>query len=139
MRIEDIVATKFRLQIGTGDDTYSNTKEKLEREIQRAIRQYFFDSEFFYNWLGREEGSIYCNIFETETLQPMMKDINKTLKDYFTYSQTKDGNILKFNIDYWTEGVWRDKWFLTNKSIPKSILDKYIWYRKEYADVDLKK
>ena len=139
MKIEDIVATKFRLKIGSGDDSYSNTKEKLEGEIRRALRQYLFDSEFFYNWLRREEGSIYCNIFETETLQPMMKNINKTLKDYFTYTETKGGNILKFNIDYWTQDAWRDKWFLSNKSIPQTILDKYIAYRKEYAEVELSK
>ena len=91
-----------------------------------------FDREFYYNWtdLGKE----YNSIFEKETLSPMIKNIDRTLKEFFILK----GSTLVFRLEGSNAQKWIDKWFQTKKFISNELKSDYYSYRKKYAGVTLR-
>lgn len=137
IKFKDLVDTKFYIQVGSGTSVTTWNKDDLIQEIKRSIKHNLFDSEFYYNWtdLGKE----YSSIFEKETLSPMLKNIDRTLKEFFVLK----GSTLTFTSKgkefAGLEGRqgWIDNWFQTNKSISNSLRKDYYEYREKYAGVEL--
>jgi hypothetical protein len=91
-----------------------------------------FDADFYYNWT--DNGDEYSKIFDKDTIQPLLKNTDKTLNDMFKFN----GDRLVFKIKGRKAEEWIDTWFQTNKSISKSLKQDYYDYRDKYAGVKLK-
>jgi uncharacterized protein YegP (UPF0339 family) len=132
VKLNDLVNTRFSIEIGSGKTTGNWSSEELIEKLKEAIKHNLFDREFYYNWtdLGKE----YNSIFEKETLSPMIKNIDRTLKEFFVLK----GSTLVFRLEGSNAQKWIDKWFQTKKSISNELKSDYYAYRKKYAGVTLR-
>lgn len=134
IKFKDLVNKEFDIQIGssTEKDYDGWSDEKLNSKIRECIKHYLFDWKFYYNWT--ENGKEYSKVFDTDTLEPLMKNIDKTLNTMFLFKNNKlvfDGNNHKVY-------AWIDKWFQSSKSISNTLRKEYYDYRQQYAGVKLK-
>jgi hypothetical protein len=132
VKLNDLVNTRFSIEVGSGTTTGNWSNEELIEKLKEAIKHNLFDREFYYNWtdLGKE----YNSIFEKETLSPMIKNIDRTLKEFFVLK----GSTLVFRLEGSNAQKWIDKWFQANKSISNELKSDYYSYRKKYAGVTLR-
>ena len=132
LKLNDLVNTRFSIEVGSGKTTGNWSNEELIEKLKEAIKHNLFDREFYYNWtdLGKE----YNSIFEKETLSPMIKNIDRTLKEFFILK----GSTLVFRLEGSNAQKWIDKWFQTKKSISNELKSDYYSYRKKYAGVTLR-
>jgi hypothetical protein len=131
LKFKDLVDTKFYIEVGSGTTGGTWSKEELIQEIKSAIKHNLFDSDFYYNWTS--DGAEYLKVFNQDTLEPLLKNIDKTLNSMFTFKN----NELTFNIEFKKAEAWIDNWFQTNKSISNSLKQDYYTYREKYAGVKL--
>ena len=131
VKLNDLVNTRLSIEVGSGKTTGNWSNEELIEKLKEAIKHNLFDREFYYNWtdLGKE----YNSIFEKETLSPMIKNIDRTLKEFFVLK----GSTLVFRLEGSNAQKWIDKWFQTKKSISNELKSDYYSYRKKYAGVTL--
>jgi hypothetical protein len=131
-KFKELVDTRFSIEVGSGTATGTWSNEELIEKLKEAIKHNLFDGDFYYNWtrLGKE----YNSIFEKETLSPMLKNIDRTLNNFFVLK----GGILVFKLEGRDKEKWIDKWFQQNKSISDELKSDYYSYRKKYAGVQLK-
>lgn len=132
VKFKDLVDNKFKIIIGSETRSGNWDKVDLTEKIKEAIKHNLFDWDFYYNWTDNDKE--YLKIFKKDTLQPLIKNIDKTLNNMFTFK----GNKLTFNIKSDDAESWIDNWFQTNKSISKSLKNDYYEYREKYAGVKLK-
>ena len=132
VKFKDLIDNKFEIIIGSETTSGNWNKVDLTEKIKEAIKHNLFDWDFYYNWTDNDKE--YLKIFKKDTLQPLIKNIDKTLNNMFTFK----GNKLTFNIKSGDAESWIDNWFQTNKSISKSLKNDYYEYREEYAGVKLK-
>jgi hypothetical protein len=132
IKFKDLVDTRFDIEVGSGTAATTWDKEALTKEIGSAIKHNLFDAEFYYNWT--DDGKEYWKVFDKDTLEPLLKNIDKTLNSMFTFKANK----LTFNIEHTAAEEWTDNWFQTNKSISNSLKQDYYTYREKYAGVKLK-
>jgi len=132
IKFKDLVDTKFDIELGSMSTGATWDQEKLTQEIKDVIKHNLFDADFAANWTDNADE--YSKVFDKDTLQTLIKNIDKTLNDMFTFR----GNKLTFNIEGSKSEAWIDNWFQTNKSISKSLKQDYYDYRDEYAGVSLK-
>jgi len=132
IKFKDLVDTKFDIEVGSGTSSSTWSKERLIQEIKSAIKHNLFDADFYYNWTS--DGTEYLKVFNQDTLEPLLKNIDKTLNSMFTFKNNK----LTFNIEFEKAEAWIDNWFQTNKSISNSLKQDYYTYREKYAGVKLK-
>lgn len=132
IKFKDLVDKKFDIVVGSGTTNTTWNDNDLTQEIENAIIHNLFDADFSANWT--DDGKEYLKVFKKDTLNPLLKNIDKTLKDLFTFKDNK----LTFNITGNNAEAWIDKWFKTNKSISNSLRKDYYDYREEYAGVELK-
>ena len=132
LKFKDLVDTKFDIEVGSGTSSGTWSEEELIQEIKSAIEHNLFDSDFYYNWTS--DGAEYLKVFNQDTLEPLLKNIDKTLNSMFTFKNNK----LTFNIEFEKAEAWIDNWFQTNKSISNSLKQDYYTYREKYAGVKLK-
>ncbi len=132
VKLNDLVNTRLSIEVGSGKTTGNWSNEELIEKLKEAIKHNLFDREFYYNWtdLGKE----YNSIFEKETLSPMIKNIDRTLKEFFVLK----GSTLVFRLEGSNAQKWIDKWFQTKKSISNELKSDYYSYRKKYAGVTLR-
>jgi hypothetical protein len=135
-KLEDLVGTRFQIEIGSCHTTGTWTEEKLIEKIKDAIVHYLYDRDFHYNWTRLEQE--YYSIFKEETLMPMMKDIHNTLNDFFDFKRTAMGEVFAFKLEWREAQKIIDKWFQETKNISKELKSDYYEYRKKYAGVELK-
>jgi hypothetical protein len=131
LSIDSLVEKPLAIVIGSGTTSGKYSKDELVEKIRQAIEHNLFDSEFYYNWTNK--GNDYRAAFKKDTLDPMLKDGDKTLNDYFTLK----GNKLIFNIEGDSAQTWIDNWFKANKTISQSLRKEYYDYRKKYAGVNI--
>ena len=132
LKLNDLVNTRFSIEVGSGTTTGNWSNEELIEKLKEAIKHNLFDREFYYNWT--ELGKEYNSIFEKETLSPMIKNIDRTLKEFFILK----GSTLVFRLEGSNAQKWIDKWFQTKKSISNELKSDYYSYRKKYAGVTLR-
>ena len=132
LKFKDLVDTKFYIVVGSGTTGATWNKDDLTQEIKKSIKHNLFVWEFYYNWTNH--GNEYANVFDKDTMQPLLKNIDKTLNNMFSFKDNK----LTFNIDGDEAVAWVDNWFQTNKSISKALKQDYYTYRDKYAGVKLK-
>lgn len=129
IKLKDLISLNVAIQ--TGSSTIRNmdgwNNDDLIKQIRLTIKHYLFDSDFYFNWTDNKDE--YLDVFNSEVLFPMMKDIDKTLNEFF---DLKD-NTLSFV----EQKGWIDNWFINNKSISQKLKNDYYKYRKEYAGVNL--
>lgn len=130
LKFKDLVDTKFYIEVGNGARSTTWNKDDLIQEIKRSIKHNLFDSEFYYNWT--DNGKEYANVFDKDTMQPLLKNIDKTLNNMFSFKR----DTLTFTFEKKND-EWIDNWFQTNKSISDSLRKDYYEYRKKYAGVEL--
>jgi hypothetical protein len=135
-KLEDLVGTRFQIEIGNCHITGTWTEEKLIEQIKSGIVHYLYDRDFHYNWTRLEQE--YYSIFKEETLMPMMKDIHNTINDFFDFKSTAMGEVFAFKLQWRESQKIIDKWFQKNKSISDELRSDYYAYRKKYAGVELK-
>ena len=129
LKFKDLVDTRFDIVLGSGTTGTTWNKDDLTHEIKKVIKHELFDWDFYYNWT--DSGEEYSKVFDKDTLNPLLKKMDKTLNDMFSFKNDK----LTFNR---VGDEWIDNWFQTNKSISKSLKKDYYEYRDEYAGVKLK-
>jgi hypothetical protein len=134
-KFQDLVGTRFQIAIGNCHITGTWTEEKLIEQIKSGIVHYLYDRDFHYNWTRLEQE--YYSIFKEETLNPMMKDIDNTINDFFAFQRTAMGEVFEFKLEWRDSQKIIDKWFQENKTISKELKRDYYSYRKEYAGIDL--
>jgi hypothetical protein len=132
IKFKDLVDKKFDIEVGSGTTGKTWNEDDLTQEIESGIKHNLFDAEFYYNWT--RDGKEYLKVFDQDTIKPLLKNLDKTLNDMFTFK----GNKLTFNIEGSESEAWIDNWFQTNKSISKSLKQDYYDYREKYAGVKLK-
>lgn len=132
LKFKDLVDKKFDIELGSGTTGKIWNKEDLIEAVKDVIKHNLFDGDFKLNWTDNDDE--YTKVFDKDTLQPLLKNIDKTLNDLFTFTNNK----LTFNIQGRKKQEWIDNWFQTNKSISKSLKQDYYDYRDEYAGVKLK-
>lgn len=132
LKFKDLVDTNFKIEIGSGTENGTWNQKELTEKIKEGIKHNLFDWDFYYNWTDNNKE--YSKVFDKDTLNPLLKKLDKTLKDLFTFKDNK----LTFNITGDDAEAWIDNWFQTNKSISKSLKQDYYDYREEYAGVKLK-
>ena len=132
LKFKDLVDTNFKIEIGSGTESGTWNQEELTEKIKEGIKHNLFDWDFYYNWTDNNKE--YSKVFDKDTLNPLLKKLDKTLKDLFTFKDNK----LTFNITRDDAEAWIDNWFQTNKSISKSLKQDYYDYREKYAGVKLK-
>ena len=130
---KELINTRFRFEVGSGYTGALWSEEDFLKELKTSIKHELFDWDFYYNWTDSD--SEYMDTFEKETLAPLMKNVQKTLKSLYTF----DGKTLKFKGDkkYNSSDEFKDNWFQTTK-ISKQLKKDYYDYREEYAGVVLK-
>ena len=139
IKFEELVGNKFSIKRGSGTKTTTWEKEDLLEEIKGVIEHELFDRDFYYNWT--DEGAEYYNIFDKYTLTPMLKDIDKTLNEYFVMKKTPYNNILEFKEHSKIQSIkelgqgYIDNWFKTNPHISPMLRNDYKKYREKYAGV----
>jgi hypothetical protein len=139
IKFEELVGNKFSIKRGSGTKTTTWEKEDLLEEIKKVIEHELFDRNFYYNWT--DEGAEYYNIFEKYTLTPMLKDIDKTLNEYFVMEKTSYNNILEFKEHSKIQSIkelgqgYIDNWFKTNPHISPMLRNDYKKYREKYAGI----
>lgn len=134
--LEYLVGNRISFQIGSWGKTGIWNKEELIEEIRIAIKHELYDANFHYNWTNL--GGEYLLIFNRETLEPMIKDIHNTLKDYFVFEKQATGEVFTFKYYGDEKRKMIDKFFQENKSISEELRNDYYSYRKKYAGVELK-
>ena len=130
IKFNDLVGNKFTIEVGSGTKEGTWDSDSLENEIEEALSHYLFDWDFYYNWT--EEGEEYQSVFKKDTLDPMLKKMDKTLSDMFEFKADK----LTFKLADKSKKM-RDDWFKTNKSISNQLRQDYYQYREKYAGVKL--
>ena len=133
VKFKDLIDTNFKIEIGSGTESGTWNQKELTEKIKEAIKHNLFNWDFYYNWTNN--GKEYSKVFDKETLDPLVKNIDKTLNNMFTF---KGNNKLTFNIEGDDAESWIDNWFQTNKFISKSLKNDYYEYREKYAGVELK-
>jgi len=131
LAVDSLIEKPLSIEIGSGTTSGTFSRDELIEKIEDAIKHNLFDSEFYYNWT--DNGNEYKKVFNKDTLNPIMKNEDKALKDYFVLK----GNKLVFNIKFDNAQQWIDNWFKTNKSISQSLRKEYYDYREKYAGVKL--
>jgi hypothetical protein len=130
-QLNDLIGKRVAIEIGSGTTTGVFTQDEIKKAISDAIEHNLFDYEFYYNWASK--GKEYQDAFRKDTLDVMLKDLSKTLKDLFTFHNGK----LVFNMLPPIKEKWIDSWFKKNKSISQSLRTEYYNYREKYAGVKL--
>jgi len=134
-KFEHLINTRLVIEKGSMMNTSIWNKEKLLEEITSVIKHNLYDADFHYNWT--KLNSEYYSIFNNETLVPMLKNIDKTLLDFFVIKNGLMGEVLEFKLQGKEAQKWIDKWFKKNKAISIKLKNDYCEYRKKYADVDI--
>jgi adenylate kinase family enzyme len=140
IKFKDLVNKRFDIEIGSTSTSRDwKDEDEIKKYISEAIKHNLFDSEFYYNWTDNKKE--YLEIFENDTLEPLLKNIDETLNDLFVFNEKPYpyGNKLKFKMNREEKQNWIDNWFKTNKSISQSLKKDYYNYRDEYAGVKLLK
>ena len=140
IKLKDLVNKRFDIEIGSMSASGDwEDEDEIIKYISDAIKHNLFDSEFYYNWT--DDKKEYLEIFKNDTLEPLLKNIDKTLNDLFVFEEKPYpyGNKLKFKMNNDEKENWIDNWFKTNKSISQSLKKDYYNYRDEYAGVKLLK
>jgi len=132
IKFKDLIDKKFDIEVGSGTTGKTWNEDNLTQEIENGITHNLFDADFYANWT--DNGDEYKKIFDKDTIKPLLKNMDKTLNDMFSFNRNK----LTFNIEGSKAESWIDDWFQTNKSISKSLKKDYYDYRDEYAGVTLK-
>ena len=83
LKFKDLVDTKFDIEVGSGTSSGTWSEEELIQEIKSAIKHNLFDRDFYYNWT--RDGKEYLKVFNQDTLEPLLKNIDKTLNSMFTF------------------------------------------------------
>ena len=138
IKLKDLVNKRFDIEIGSMSASGDwEDEDEIIKYISDAIKHNLFDSEFYYNWTDNKKE--YLEIFKNDTLEPLLKNIDKTLNDLFVFEEKPYpyGNKLKFKMNNEEKENWIDNWFKTNKSISQSLKKDYYNYRDEYAGVKL--
>jgi hypothetical protein len=130
IKLDDLVGQNFKFIIGSSTTSGKWSKNEIIEEIEKAIKYYLFDFDFYYNYTNNKKE--YSNLYIKTIQEPMLKNINKTLKDWFSY-ENKVLSI-KNSID---KRKFIDNWFMKT-SIPEELKKEYIKYRKDYSGVILK-
>jgi hypothetical protein len=135
--IKDLVGKKFRYVIGSGTESNIdfNDDEYVLRNLGRIIKVNLFDGEFYFNWTDTDEKILYKEIFNDDIIEPLIKNIDKTLEKYFVIN--KDKNTVSWSLSNEQNRKIIDNFFLKNKKISDTLRNDYIEYRKEYFWVDL--
>lgn len=138
--VDSLVGKRFQIEEGSsGHLCYGGwEKEKLLEKLRSVIKHELFSGDFCYNWTRHDRE--YRDVFEKEVLNPMMADIDNTVRNHFHFvrkSWLTDDLILKFKHTEDENELFTDNWFKTNKSISKELKDDYFYYRKKYAGVEL--
>ncbi len=137
IKFDDLIGTKFEIELGSMTTCKIWDKESFIKEIKNVIQHNLFDSEFYYNWTNNKEEYIY--IFNRDTSNPFLNNINKTINEMFVLNNgTYTNKKLVFNLNNYS-GNWVDNWFKTNESISNSLKQEYYDYRYKYASVNLNK
>lgn len=131
LKFKDLVDSSFNIEIGSGITSGTWNQAELTEEIKKAIKHNLFDWDFYYNWTN--SGKEYSKVFDKDTVEPLLKNIDQTLNDMFVFKNNK----LIFKITGDEAAKWIDAWFQNNKSISKSLKKDYYDYREEYAGVKL--
>ena len=136
-KLKDLVNQPLSIEIGSSTSTKQGwSQSEIEEKIEQALMYNLFDWDFYYNWT--DSGKKYKSFFERDIIKSFIKNIKKTLKDYFTLDKDYGGeDLLKFNIESYKKEDWIDNWFQTSK-IPNDIKKDYYDYREKYAGVKLK-
>jgi tyrosine-protein phosphatase YwqE len=132
LRLKDLIGTRIYIEIGSGTTSGIFTEAELMKSLAESIEHNLFDSDFSANWTSHERE--YRDVFKKDNLDKMLKDPNKTLKEFFAL---KGSNKLVFNMTFDERQKWIDNWFKTNKSISQGLRQDYYDYREEYAGVKL--
>jgi hypothetical protein len=135
LKLNDLVGNQYKYVIGSSEEKYigENDKKYVLEMIAKSLKAYLYDSEFALNYLDGNQRKEYTKFFETQILIPKLKNIDKTLRDYFELNGDK--------VKYKLSGVSRvmiDDMFKKYSPISDDIKDSYREYRLEYAGVKLK-
>jgi hypothetical protein len=115
------------------------TETEFKKAFEQSLLEEFFEYEFYYNYV--DDKKTYSESFIKETLNPMMKNINKTLNKYYELvddSIFKSKKDLKIKYKYPDLKKIRIKLFLSNKSIPEKMKKEYIEYAKKFYGIIIK-
>jgi len=130
--VDDLVGTKTAFKIGSSTEKSLDplSKSDVTEKMSKMIKHNLFDNDFYFNYTDNEDE--YEAAFSKLVLDPMIKDADKTLKDFFVL----EGDTLKFKITGDKAQSWIDDWF-KKSSISDDLRQDYYEHRKEYAGVIL--
>jgi hypothetical protein len=126
-----VIGSSSSSKVGVGDKNYILSK------IREMIFHYLFDIDFNLNYLNSIQQRKYKSAFDSEVLNPMLKNIDKTLSTFMETSSDKYRNYVKWKPTREQTQKMRDSFFVKNKKIPTDIKEAYYEYRLEYAGVRL--
>jgi len=138
LKLDDLVGKKFWIQDGSQKVKSSNPWEKNEliEKIKNTITSTFVDFDFFYNYIDDERPD-FKKAFNKSILEPFIKNIDKTLNKYFEYNEVGDNFMgqpeLKIK-DNFNKRKFLNDWFLKEPLVTSDLKNKYIKYRKDYAN-----
>jgi len=135
LKLNDLVGNQYKYVIGSSEEKYigENDKKYVLEMIAKSLKTYLYDADFALNYLDGNQRKEYTKFFETQILIPKLKNIDKTLRDYFELN----GDKVKYKLSG-VSRVMMDDMFKRYSPLSDDIKDAYKEYRLEYAGVKLK-
>ena len=123
----DLVGKRFSYEVGTRTDTLTaSNKQSVIDSLKDILRQYAFDTDFYYNGTDTKHRDEYFEIYKKDFENPVLKNIDKNFNKYFLVDTKK-------NIVYWNRSKninLINNFFKTNKNISKILKEDFMKYRK---------
>jgi hypothetical protein len=139
LNLKNLIGKKFSISYGNTSLTEVWDSQSLKNTIGSALFHYLFDQEFYYNYTDNKKA--YIEAFKKDSIIPMLKNIDKTLNEYFElrdHDYFANRKKLYFKYNFKEIKNWKDNWFKKNKSITAQMKKEYRDYRKEYYGETIK-
>lgn len=140
LKIEDLVGKKLTVEVGSGSEIGTFTKDQLIKKIREGLTHDLFNWDFYYNYTSSDTKNEYVKLYKETVLEPLMKNVNKTLNNWFdlkdaSYNRFSNSEVLviKENKDF---RKLTDNWFMKTPMSDK-LRNEYKYYRKSYSGVNL--
>jgi hypothetical protein len=140
LKIEDLVGKKLTIEIGSAKYIDTFTKDELIKKIKEALMKDLFNYDFYYNYTSSDTKSEYMKLYKETVIDSLMKNINKTLNDWFEikdarFNPVSNSNLLLVKENNNFDKV-SDKWFMKTR-ISDKLRNEYKAYRKKQFSVIL--
>jgi hypothetical protein len=98
LKIDDLVGKKLTVEIGSAKYIDTFTKDELIKKIKEALTHDLFNYDFYYNYTSSDTKGEYMKLYKDTAIDSLMKNINKTLNDWFEIKDARFNPVSNSNL-----------------------------------------